>query len=105
MSEFERWETRYAAPGYHFGKEPNAFLKSKANLLKAGQKALSIADGEGRNGVFLAERGLDVRAMDFSPAALAKARALAKERGVTVRFEQANLETWTWPVGEFDVVV
>jgi SAM-dependent methyltransferase len=105
MSEFERWETRYATPGYHFGKEPNAFLKSKAHLLKAGQKALSIADGEGRNGVFLAELGLDVLAMDFSPAALAKARSLAKERRVTVRFEQADLETWTWPAGEFDVVV
>jgi SAM-dependent methyltransferase len=105
MSELERWETRYAAPGYHFGKEPNAFLKSQAHLLKAGQKALSIADGEGRNSVFLAELGLDVRAMDFSPNALAKARALAQERGVTVRFEQADLETWMWPAGEFDVVV
>jgi SAM-dependent methyltransferase len=105
MSEFERWETRFAAPGYHFGKEPNAFLKSKAHLLKAGEKALSIADGEGRNGVFLAGLGLDVLAMDFSPAALAKAQALARERGVTARFEQADLETWTWPAGEFDVVV
>jgi SAM-dependent methyltransferase len=105
MSELERWEARYAAPGYHFGKEPNAFLKSKAGLLEAGQKALSIADGEGRNSVFLAELGLDVLAMDFSPAALAKARALAKERGVTVRFELADLETWTWPVGELDVAV
>jgi cyclopropane fatty-acyl-phospholipid synthase-like methyltransferase len=105
MSELERWETRYAVPGYHFGKEPNAFLKSKTHLLKAGQKVLSIADGEGRNGVFLAEQGLDVSAMDFSPAAVAKARALAKERGVTVRFEQADLETWTWPIGEFDAVV
>jgi SAM-dependent methyltransferase len=105
MSEFERWETRFAAPDYHFGKEPNAFLKSKAHLLKAGQKALSVADGEGRNGVFLAGLGLDVLAMDFSPAALAKARALASERGVTARFEQADLETWTWPASEFDVVV
>jgi SAM-dependent methyltransferase len=105
MSEFERWETRYAAPGYHFGKAPNAFLEGKAHLLKAGQKALSIADGEGRNSVFLAELGLDVVAMDFSPTALAKARALAEERGVAVRFEQADLETWTWPVAEFDVVV
>jgi SAM-dependent methyltransferase len=105
MSEFERWETRYAGPGFLFGTAPNAFLRSKAHLLKAGQRALSIADGEGRNSVFLAELGLDVRAMDFSPNALAKARALAKERGVTVRFEQADLETWTWPVGEFDVVV
>ena len=57
MSELERWEARFAAPGYHFGTEPNAFLKSKADLLKRGQKALSIADGEGRNGVFLASLG------------------------------------------------
>ena len=85
MSELERWEARFAAPGYHFGTEPNAFLKSKAGLLKPGQKALSIADGEGRNGVFLAEQGLDVLTMDFSPTALAKAHALAKDRGVTIR--------------------
>ena len=104
MSEFERWEARFAAPGYHFGTEPNAFLRSKAGLLKRGQKALSIADGEGRNGVFLAEQGLDVLTMDFSPTALAKARALAKDRGVTIRTEQADLDTWQWPVGAFDVV-
>jgi cyclopropane fatty-acyl-phospholipid synthase-like methyltransferase len=105
MSEFERWEARFAGPGYHFGTEPNAFLRSKADLLRPGQKALSIADGEGRNGVFLAEQGLDVLTMDFSPTALAKARALAKERGVTIRTEQADLDTWQWPVMAFDVVV
>ena len=105
MSELERWEARFAAPGYHFGTEPNAFLKSKADLLKPGQKALSIADGEGRNGVFLAEQGLDVLAMDFSPKALAKSLALAKERGVTIRTELADLDTWHWPVEAFDVVV
>jgi cyclopropane fatty-acyl-phospholipid synthase-like methyltransferase len=105
MSELERWEARFAAPGYHFGTEPNAFLKSKAHLLKPGQKALSIADGEGRNGVFLAEQGLDVATMDFSPTAVAKAQALAKERGVKIRAEQGDLETWRWPIGEFDVVV
>ena len=104
MSELERWEARFSAPGYHFGTEPNAFLKSKAHLLKSGQQALSIADGEGRNGVFLAERGLDVLAMDFSPTALAKARALASERGVTIRTVQADLDTWQWPVEAFDVV-
>jgi cyclopropane fatty-acyl-phospholipid synthase-like methyltransferase len=105
MSEYQRWETRFATPGYLFGTEPNSFLKSKAHLLKAGQTALSIADGEGRNGVFLAERGLDVLAMDFSPTALNKARALAAERGVALRIEQADLVTWAWPAGAFDVVV
>ncbi|MSP45103.1 MAG: class I SAM-dependent methyltransferase [Xanthobacteraceae bacterium] len=105
MSELERWEARFSAPGYHFGTEPNAFLKSKAHLLKPGQKVLSIADGEGRNGVFLAEQGLDVLALDFSPTALAKARTLAKERNVAIRTKQADLETWSWPVEAFDVVV
>ena len=105
MSELERWEARFAAPGYHFGTAPNAFLESKGHLLMPGQKALSIADGEGRNGVFLAERGLDVLAMDFSPTALTKSRALAKERGVAIRTEQADLDTWKWPVGAFDAVV
>ena len=105
MSELERWEARFAAPGYHFGTTPNAFLQSKAHLLMPGQKALSIADGEGRNGVFLAEQGLDVLAMDFSPTALAKSQALARQRGVTIRTEQADLDTWRWPAGAFDVVV
>jgi SAM-dependent methyltransferase len=105
MSELERWEARYSAPGYHFGKEPNAFLKSHAHLLKAGWRALAIADGEGRNGVFLAELGLDVLAIDLSPTALAKSLALARERGVTLKTVQADLETWSWPVEAFDVVV
>lgn len=105
MSEYERWEARFKEPGYHFGTEPNAFLKSKADLLKPGQKALSIADGEGRNGVFLAGLGLDVLAIDFSPSALAKSQALAKERGVTLRTERADLETWKWPVAAYDVIV
>ncbi len=104
MSEYQRWETRFSAPGYLFGKAPNAFLKSKAHLLKAGQTALSIADGEGRNGVFMAEHGLDVLAIDFSPTALAKSRALAEERGVKLRIEQADLLTWAWPNEAFDVV-
>ena len=105
MSELERWEARFSAPGYLFGKEPNGFLKSKAHLLKPGQKALTIADGEGRNGVFLAEQGLDVLAMDISPTALAKSQALAKERGVMLRTELADLAAWKWPVAAFDVVV
>jgi cyclopropane fatty-acyl-phospholipid synthase-like methyltransferase len=104
MSELERWEARFREPGYHFGTEPNAFLKSKSHLLKPGQKALSIADGEGRNGVFVAGLGLDVLAIDFSPSALAKSQALAKERGVTLRTERADLETWKWPVAAFDVI-
>jgi SAM-dependent methyltransferase len=105
MSELERWQTRFGAPDYIFGKEPNAFLKAQAHRLPKSGSALSIADGEGRNGVWLAEQGLDVLAVDFSPAALEKSRALAAERGVYLRTEVADVTTWRWPVAAFDVVV
>lgn len=105
MSELERWESRFANPDYVFGTAPNAFLKSQAHRLKAGQRALALADGEGRNGVWLAERGLDVLSIDFSPNALKKARALAAARGVRLRFELADLTHWQWPVEQFDVII
>jgi len=105
MSELERWETRFRAPGYVFGEEPNAFLKAQAHRLHSGQSALSVADGEGRNGVWLAEQGLDVLAIDFSETALAKARALASQRGVRLRTELADIFSWRWPQAAFDVVV
>ena len=103
MSELERWESRFSAPGYLFGLAPNEFLARQAHRLKAGQTALSIADGEGRNGVWLAEQGLDVLSIDFSPTALAKAQALA-ERGVRLRTEQADIVNWSWPADAFDVI-
>ena len=105
MSEFERWESRFAASEYVFGTAPNAFLRSQADRLRPGQKALALADGEGRNGVWLAEQGLDVLSLDFSPNALKKARALAAARHVTLRTELADLSEWEWPVAEFDVIV
>jgi cyclopropane fatty-acyl-phospholipid synthase-like methyltransferase len=105
MSELERWETRFSAPGYAFGKEPNAFLKAQAPLLRGRRTALSVADGEGRNGVWLAEQGLDVLTIDVSAAGLAKARALAAERGVKLRTEVADVTAWHWPKGAFDVIV
>jgi SAM-dependent methyltransferase len=102
--ELAHWEQRFAAPGYTFGTAPNEFLKRHAQLLRKGGKALAIADGEGRNGVFLAEQGLDVLSMDFSPRAMEKARALAKARGVKMRVEQIDMRSWAWPAAAFDVV-
>ena len=103
-SEYARWETRFEAPGYLFGTEPNAFLKSQRPLLKPGSRALAIADGEGRNGVWLAEQGLDVRSFDFSPKAVAKARELARRRGVNLQMDVADIFTWQWPAAEFDII-
>ena len=105
-AEIERWEARFAAPGYLFGTAPNAFLKRKAALLKAkalGQ-ALSIADGEARNGVFMAEQGLDVLSLDSSVAAQEKARKLAQQRGVKLRLERGDLKSWPWPAAAYDVI-
>ncbi|HQT00590.1 MAG: SAM-dependent methyltransferase [Hydrogenophilales bacterium 16-64-46] len=102
---FEFWNTRYATEEYVFGTAPNVFLASQAHCLKPGQTALAIADGEGRNGVWLAQQGLKVHAIDFSPAALAKAGKLAAERGVEVEFEQADVLNWSWPEAAYDIVV
>lgn len=102
--EYHRWEARFASPGYTFGKAPNEFLVSCRPLLPRGGKALAVADGEGRNGVWLARQGLDVLSIDFSPAAQAKARALAAEHNVAMRFEQADVHAWPYPDAAFDVV-
>jgi SAM-dependent methyltransferase len=99
------WDARYQTPDYLFGTEPNAFLRSKRHLLKPGQTALALADGEGRNGVWLAEQGLDVLSTDISSSALEKARTLAADRGVTIRTEHLDLSTWAPSAAQFDVVV
>ena len=104
QSEFERWESRFAEPGYLFGTAPNDFLKAQVHLLPKKGSVLSIADGEGRNGVFLAEQGLDVLSVDFSPSAQEKVHKLASERGVDIRTEQADIIHWRWPEAAFDVV-
>lgn len=105
MSELNRWNERYATPDYHFGTAPNEFLESQRHLLKPGIKALAVADGEGRNGVWLAEQGLDVHTFDLSPNGIAKARALAAARGVTLRIDQGDIHNWDWPEAAYDVVV
>lgn len=98
------WNERFSGAEYLFGTEPNAFLASQRDRLKAGMNALAIADGEGRNGVFLARLGLDVLATDFSPVALEKAQRLAGEVGVPLKTECVDLMNWDWGAPRFDVV-
>jgi SAM-dependent methyltransferase len=104
-AEYERWEGRFAVADYIFGTAPNYFLVSCKPLLPRCGTALAIADGEGRNGVWLAEQGLDVVSVDFSPAAQRKAKVLAQKRGVRMTFEQADAHSWAYPPSTFDVVV
>lgn len=99
------WDERYAGEEYHFGTEPNAFLVAQHALLKPGATCLAVADGEGRNGVWLAEHGLHVHSVDSSAVALNKGKALAQQRGVAVNFELADLLRWDWGENRYDVVV
>lgn len=100
------WSGRYAAAGddYLFGTAPNKFLKSQLHRLRPGLKALSVADGEGRNSVWLAEEGLAVTAVEVSPVALHKARRLAVTRHAKVDFMLADILKWAWPEAGYDVV-
>jgi len=99
------WDARYAVTDYIFGTAPNQFLASQAALIQQGIRTLSVADGEGRNSVWLAEQGARVHAIDVSPIALAKAQHLATARGVAVQFEEADLLQWHWPDAQYDLVV
>jgi SAM-dependent methyltransferase len=105
MSEYDRWQSRYWVEEFVFGEAPNEFLASKNHLLPMSGKVLAVADGEGRNGVWLAEQGLDVLSLDFSPIAQAKARTLAERQGVNLKFELEDVHGWTYPENAFDVVV
>ncbi|MCT8266357.1 class I SAM-dependent methyltransferase [Afifella sp. JA880] len=99
------WDERYGQPGYFFGTEPNAFLAAHADLLSPGMRVLSVADGEGRNGVWMAERGLEVTAIDASAVAIEKSKRLAAERGVSLAHVHADIATWEWPSSAYDVAV
>lgn len=101
----ERWNKRFAQDEYVFGERPNAFLARQKERLAGCRTALSVADGEGRNGVWLAEQGIRVTAVEGSPVGQEKARRLAARRGVTLDFVLADLATWTWPEQAFDAVV
>jgi len=103
-AELERWNGRFAAADYVFGTAPNAFLAARASLLTPGMRALCIADGEGRNSVWLARQGLQVTAFDFSPVGIAKARKLAERFGVKVDYRLSGVDAWRWDAQPYDVV-
>lgn len=99
------WDERFDRQDYVYGTEPNAFLVSQHHHLPAGGSVLAVADGEGRNGVWLAEQGLRVTSVDASPVGLQKALRLALDRGVALNTICADLTDWDWPQGHYDAVV
>jgi len=100
------WNKRFDTPDYIFGRAPNEYLQTQAKqYLKKGDAVLCVADGEGRNSVWLAKQGMQVDAFDLSEVALKKAIALAKEEAVEVQFTLASSDTWDWLPNQYDAVV
>ena len=98
------WNKRFAQADYLFGTHPNSYLQAQAAHYPARGTALCVADGEGRNSVWLARQGLQVDAFDISDVGVAKARKLAQDAGVSVHYAVADCETWPWPADHYDMV-
>jgi SAM-dependent methyltransferase len=100
----QRWNERFSTNEYLFGKKVNHYLAAQQDRLHGG-KALAIADGEGRNSVWLAQQGIDVDAFDFSPVAIEKAKKLAQDKNVSVDFQCSDWQSFAWSKNVYDYVV
>ena len=98
----QTWNQRFAAPGFLFGVEPNGWLREHAGVWSPGNRVLCVADGEGRNSVWLAQQGFVVDAFDIAETGVIKARKLAAERAVVVNFSVADCDGYAWPEAAFD---
>lgn len=98
------WNRRFEKEGYLFGTEPNTWLRDHAGQWLAGQRVLCVADGEGRNSVWLARQGLAVDAFDIAEIGVVKARRLAASAGVDVNFVVSDCDTYPWPPATYDGV-
>ncbi len=96
------WNRRFAGDDFLFGTEPNEWLRAHAGVWAPGQCVLCVADGEGRNSVWLAQRGLRVTAFDIAEVGVAKAKRLAAARGVAVDYQVADCDGFAWPHAAFD---
>ena len=99
------WDARFSSTDYIFGKTPNVWLAQHSELLIPGGNALAVADGEGRNSVWMAERGMKVDAFDISPIGVDKARQLALAANVTVNLNVSDCDDWNWQSDYYDLVV
>jgi SAM-dependent methyltransferase len=102
--EREQWDERYRADELVWKAAPNRFLVEEVAGLAPG-RALDLACGEGRNALWLAERGWQVTAVDFSAVALGKARRLASERELELILVEADVLEWEPPAASFDLVI
>ncbi len=100
----DTWNRRFEDEAYLFGTEPNTWLREHADAWQPGQRVLCVADGEGRNSVWLAGRGLMLDAFDIASIGVAKARRLAAEKGVSVNFSVSDCDAYPWPLDTYDGV-
>ncbi|MCS4534585.1 class I SAM-dependent methyltransferase [Neisseria montereyensis] len=99
-----KWDERYQTEEYVFGTEPNEFIARIEPYLPSEGKALDLATGEGRNGIFLAQHGLDVEGVDMSAKGLEKAQNLADEKGVRFHTRLADITAMEWPSEYYEIV-
>jgi len=100
----ETWNKRFAKDAYVFGTEPNAWLRKHASVWKPGSRILCVADGEGRNSVWLAGQGHQVHAFDIAEVGVEKARRLAQQNQVSVEFTVAGCDDFAWTPQAYDGV-
>ena len=103
-SSGQTWDERYSEEGYAFGVNPNDFLVEANSSLPSGD-VLVLGDGDGRNGVFLAESGHRVVTVDLSEVGVKKAQQLAAQRGVNIDAQVADLETFAMGDEKWDAIV
>ena len=102
----EFWNKRFNNQEFIFGKEPNEYLVQQAKTyLKPNQKVLCIADGEGRNGVWLAKQGMKVVGFDVSDIALEKAKLFAKDNQVEIAYSLSDTDGFNWQENTYDAVI
>ncbi len=104
MSNNAFWDARYSEDGYAYGTSPNGFLAEAAKHIPKG-RVLCLAEGEGRNAVYLAEQGYEVTAVDSSAVGMKKAERLAASRGVSIKTVTADLADFVIEPDHWDGIV
>ena len=99
------WNARYKEKEYAYGTKPNDFLKSHILILKPHTKVLCLAEGEGRNAVFISENNHDVTAIDYSQEGLNKLNALAKEKDLSIKTICTDLSDYKIEPNKWDAII
>ncbi|AXH11204.1 SAM-dependent methyltransferase [Halarcobacter bivalviorum] len=104
MSQQEFWNQKFSRDGFLYGLKPNSFISSKIKSFPANSKVLCLGEGEGRNAIFLAQRGFEVSAIDASDIGLSKLQQRAKEEGLNIKTICIDLNEWEVEE-KYDVIV